>query len=201
MLNDYNNDMGKYLTVLFSMMGKNENFAMYVATPVVYDFKIQNGMPELKSLENMFDFNFSPQEICIKVVHRLAMMNAYWISYSAQNHLGVNQNKLDPYQKYSLLLAIGNEDINVVNYKGFGLFCSHVKDFGQALYEAYETLLEYIKELSNKKEYDFLKRITNCWNELRNDNPDTALVGFIGKNKDFYCKEIKQAEIEVTKYE
>lgn len=194
MFEGYDKDVQKYLPVILSMMNENGNLAMYLATPVVYDFKVKNGKPELKSLKEMFDFSFSPQEICLKVVHRLAMMNAYWVSYFAQNHLEFKKNKLDPYKKYSLLLAIGNENINVVNYKGFGLFCSHIKEYGQALYEAYETLLDYIEELSKNKKYEFLKRITDCWNKLKNDNPDTAIASFIKNNQDFYEQEIATAE-------
>ena len=125
-MNEFNNEeFQKYFFVFLYMMNENKKAQVYFATPVIVDFKIINGKIELKKLNNLLDNSVSAQMNCMKVLHKLSMLYAYVVSYMGENNLNFNSMSIDTNKKYSMLLSIGNENINVVNYKGFGLFCTN----------------------------------------------------------------------------
>ena len=129
--------------------------------------------------------------ICIKILHRLSMMYAYQISYMAEHHLDFNNIKIDSTKKYSLLFSIGTENINVVNYKGFGFLCSNTKAFAWALGNSVDTLFNYVRTLATTdNNYGYLKIIVDFWNRNKSTNPDQAVLEFIKNNEDFYKNEI-----------
>lgn len=185
------NDYKKYFPVFLYMMGESNAVALYFATPVVYDFKITRGDSKITRLANLVDKNISPQMVCIKILHRLSMMYAYQISYMAEHHLDFNNIKIDPTKKYSLIFSIGTENINVVNYKGFGFLCSNTKAFAWALGNSVDTLFNYVRTLATTdNNYGYLKIIVDFWNRNKSTNPDQAVLEFIKNNEDFYKNEI-----------
>lgn len=184
-------DYKKYFPVFLYMMGSNNEEAFYFATPVVYDIKIIKGDSKITRLANLVNKNISPQMICIKILHRLSMMYAYQISYMAEHHLDFNDIKIDSTKKYSLLFSIGNENINVVNYKGFGFLCSNTRAFAWALENVVDTLFNYVRTLAaTDTNYDYLKRIVDFWIRNKSNNPDQVIFSFIKNNEDFYINEI-----------
>ena len=91
-----------------------------------------------------------------------------------------------------MLLSIGNENINVVNYKGLGLFCSNTRAFGWGLNKSLDLLFNYVKKLSEKNEY--LKRVVDYWSKYPSIDPDTTILRFIKNNQDFYKNELEQSK-------
>lgn len=195
-MNGFNNDeFQKYIFVFLYMMRENKQASIYFATPVVLDFKIVNGNVEVKHLDKLLDNSVSPQMNCIKILHRLSMIYAYVVSYMTEHHLDFNKINVDINKKYSLLLAIGNENVNVVNYKGFGFLCSNVKAFAWALNKSLDVLFNYVKQLSSENEkYYYLKKVVDYWSKNQNINPDISIVRFIQSNQDFYKNEILQSQ-------
>ena len=191
-MNEFNNEeLQKYFSVFLYMMSENKN-ALYFATPVIVGFKIVNGEIELKKLDYLLDSSVSAQMNCMKVLHKLSMLYAYVVSYMGENNLNFNSMSIDTNKKYSILLSIGNENINVVNYKGFGLFCSNTRAFGWGLNKSLDLLFNYVKKLSEKNEY--LKRVVDYWSKYPSIDPDTTILRFIKNNQDFYKNELEQSK-------
>ena len=192
-MNEFNNEeFQKYFFVFLYMMNENKKAQVYFATPVIVDFKIINGKIELKKLNNLLDNSVSAQMNCIKVLHKLSMLYAYAISYMAEKNLNFNGVDIDENKKYSLLLSIGNENIDVVNYKGFGFFCSNTRAFAWGLNKSLDLLFNYVKKLSKENEY--LKKVVDYWSKNPSIDPDTTIFRFIKNNQDFYKNELEQSK-------
>lgn len=185
----------EYLPVIMAIMSENPE---YFAEQVAYDVEIKENKGTLLYTQFLFDDNVSPQLLCFKLVHNLAMISCYKLGLMAEYHISINELNLNLNKKYELKLGIRSENVDILFHKGFGLFGISVANMACALDKVFDAIIDYIKELSSTEtDYDYLKRVSEFSTKLTTIDVNRTLLSFIDKNKDFYQTQINM----VNEYE
>ena len=172
------------------VLGENPQYM----TSSYYDLSINYGEAEIIDTDDVFE-DVSPQLLCLKLVHNISMMSAFVINY-IQSSGGSISNPSSTQKKLFLRLSISAENIDIVQKKGFGLFGYNVDDMTYALNNFYYAMESYLKNMSQKKKYNFLDRVLKEYTSMHlfTRDPNKALEDFLNNNKDFYEKEFKEIE-------
>lgn len=174
--------------LIMTIMKENPNYFLNSC----YDLYTSESKVLISDTQGVFE-DVSPQYLCLKLVHNIAMMSAFSLNYI--NDTGATiENPSSREKSLFLKLSISPENIDIVERDGFGLLGYNVDDMAYALSTFYLAIQKYLECLSEEK--TFLKRVVK---ECRDMNlltidVNTAMIEFIKNNKDFYEKEIKEVE-------
>ncbi|MBE6148032.1 MAG: hypothetical protein E7167_00770 [Firmicutes bacterium] len=157
-----------------------------------YYFYANDSSVLISDVEGVFE-DVSPQLLCLKLVHNIAMMSAFSLNF-IQNTGATIENPSSREKKLFLKLAIRPENVDILEREGFGLLEYNNDDMAYALSTFYLAIQKYLEGLSEEK--TFLERVLKECRDMRLITMDinTAMMEFIKNNTDFYEKEINKVE-------
>lgn len=162
----------------------------------VYELSIVNGKYDLKSIANVFDDKISPELICLKIIHNLAMVNAYCAELQRQ---GGNHHKIKSLEKKLYLkIKVTAENVLIIEKKGFGMFgVWNIDDMAYALNCFSDALKEFLE--IKLEDYNYLKIILKDYSKYSNisKSVNSKLLTYIEENYDDFLEACSEKFVEL----
>lgn len=174
------------INILLSTKLLEENMDYFLNS--YYEIEIENGISKIISTENLFE-NVSPQLLCLKLVHNISMIFNFYMNYSNNSNVDLENQSYKTKNLY-IKICVEPEYVYIVERKGFGLIGYNIDEMACVLRETILSLIEYIKQKSKTKKYNYLDRVTkDIYKYLK--TPNEAIFSFLTENKDFFEQEIE----------